>query len=116
MKCSSCARRAHAATIAASAPQGNGLNSALNPAAAPATIVLVHGLWMSGFQLKVLQHRLESHGDFRVVSYSYPSLSGGMSDHVRGLLEADDVDDYEYLDLCILNESQVLSPAERLRY
>ena len=38
------------------------------------------------------------------------------SDHVRGLLEADDVDDDEYLDLCILNESQVLSPAERLRY
>jgi len=63
------------------------LNSAPNPAAAPATIVLVHGLWMSGFQLKVLQHRLESQGDFRVVSYSYPSLSGGMSDHVRGLLE-----------------------------
>lgn len=42
---------------------------------------------MSGFQLKVLQHRLESSGDFRVVSYSYPSLAGGMSDHVRGLLE-----------------------------
>lgn len=63
---------------------GNGLNSASSPAA---TIVLVHGLWMSGFQLKVLQHRLESAGNFRVVSYSYPSLTGGMSDHVRGLLE-----------------------------
>ena len=53
----------------------------------PATIVLVHGLWMSGFQLKVLQHRLESAGNFRVVSYSYPTVSGGMTDHVRGLLE-----------------------------
>jgi pimeloyl-ACP methyl ester carboxylesterase len=63
---------------------GNGLNSASN---SPATIVLVHGLWMSGFQLKVLQHRLESAGNFRVVSYSYPTLSGGMTDHVRGLLE-----------------------------
>lgn len=63
------------------------MNSASNSAAPPATIVLVHGLWMSGFQLKVLQHRLESAGNFRVVSYSYPSLSGGMSDHVRGLLE-----------------------------
>jgi pimeloyl-ACP methyl ester carboxylesterase len=62
------------------------LNSASNTAAPPATIVLVHGLWMSGFQLKVLQHRLESGGDFRVVSYSYPSMSG-MGDHVRGLLE-----------------------------
>ena len=49
--------------------------------------MLVHGLWMSGFQLKVLQHRLESAGNFRVVPYSYPTVSGGMSDHVRGLLE-----------------------------
>lgn len=63
------------------------MNSASNSAAAPATIVLVHGLWMSGFQLKVLQHRLESGGDFHVVSYSYPTLTGGMSDHARGLLE-----------------------------
>jgi pimeloyl-ACP methyl ester carboxylesterase len=66
---------------------GNGLNSASNSTATPATIVLVHGLWMSGFQLKVLQHRLESAGNFRVVSYSYPTVSGGMTDHVRGLVE-----------------------------
>lgn len=65
----------------------NGLNSASHSAATPATIVLVHGLWMSGFQLKLLQRRLESSGNFRVVCYSYPTLSGGMSDHVRGLLE-----------------------------
>jgi hypothetical protein len=38
------------------------------------------------------------------------------SQYVRGLLEADDVDDDEYLDLCILHESQALSPAERARY
>jgi pimeloyl-ACP methyl ester carboxylesterase len=63
------------------------LNSASNSTAAPATIVLVHGLWMSGFQLKVLQHRLESAGNFRVVPYSYPTVSGGMADHARGLLE-----------------------------
>lgn len=62
----------------------NDLNSASIP---PATIVLVHGLWMSGFQLRILQHRLESSGGFRVVTYSYPSTSGGMSDHVRGLLD-----------------------------
>jgi pimeloyl-ACP methyl ester carboxylesterase len=42
---------------------------------------------MSGFQLKVLQHRLESAGNFRVVPYSYPTVSGGMVDHARGLLE-----------------------------
>jgi pimeloyl-ACP methyl ester carboxylesterase len=64
------------------------LNHASNPGTPPAaTIVLVHGLWMSGFQLKVLSHRLEAAGGFRVVSYSYPTISGGMSDHVRGLLD-----------------------------
>jgi pimeloyl-ACP methyl ester carboxylesterase len=56
-------------------------------AAEPATVVLVHGLWMSGFELRLLKHRLEADGRFRAVSYSYPSLSGGMSDHVRGLLD-----------------------------
>lgn len=52
----------------------------------PATIVLVHGLWMSGLQLKVLQHRLEGDGEFRAVAFSYPTVTGSMSDHVRGLL------------------------------
>lgn len=65
-------------------PEHNILSSASHP---PATIVLVHGLWMSGFQLRILQHRLESAGNFRVVPYSYPTVSGGMSDHVRGLVE-----------------------------
>lgn len=37
--------------------------------------------------MKLLQRRLESASNCRVVSYSYPSISGGMSDHVRGLLE-----------------------------
>jgi hypothetical protein len=37
--------------------------------------------------LKVLQHRLESAGNFRVVPYSYPTVSGGMADHAHGLLE-----------------------------
>ena len=58
-----------------------------NGAAEPATVVLVHGLWMSGLELRLLKHRLEANGRFRAVSYSYPTLSGGMSDHVRGLLE-----------------------------
>lgn len=52
----------------------------------PATIMLVHGLWMSGFELRVLKYRLEAAG-FRVVAYSYPTVSGSMSDHVRGLLD-----------------------------
>jgi alpha-beta hydrolase superfamily lysophospholipase len=56
-------------------------------AAAAETVVLVHGLWMSGFELRVLKHRLEADGGFHVASYSYASLSGSMSDHVRGLLD-----------------------------
>ena len=41
---------------------------------------------MSGFQLRVLKHRLEAAGRFRVVSFSYPSMNS-MSEHVRGLLD-----------------------------
>jgi len=60
--------------------------------AASSTVVLVHGLWMSGFELGVLKHRIESDaqpGDERMqaVAFSYPSLSGTMSDHVRALLD-----------------------------
>jgi pimeloyl-ACP methyl ester carboxylesterase len=50
-------------------------------------IVLVHGLWMSGFELGVLKHRVESSGEFRACAFSYPSLTGTMDDHVGGLSE-----------------------------
>ncbi len=50
-------------------------------------IVLVHGLWMSGMQLGVLKRRLETGGELRVAAFSYPSIAGSMSDHVRGLLD-----------------------------
>jgi pimeloyl-ACP methyl ester carboxylesterase len=50
-------------------------------------IVLVHGLWMSGFELGVLKHRLEASGEFRACAFSYPSLTGSMNDHVRSLVE-----------------------------
>lgn len=84
-----CAWSAHAATIAVTAFEGNGdLNNASRQRdTEPATIVLVHGLWMSGLQLKVLQHRLEADGDFRAVPFSYPTVSGTMSDHVSRLLD-----------------------------
>lgn len=52
-----------------------------------ALVILVHGLWMSGFELGVLKHRLDANGHFRGVAFSYPSLTGAMSDHVRGLLD-----------------------------
>jgi pimeloyl-ACP methyl ester carboxylesterase len=51
------------------------------------TVILVHGLWMSGFELGVLKHRIEADGHFRGAAFSYPSLTGSMSDHVRGLLD-----------------------------
>jgi pimeloyl-ACP methyl ester carboxylesterase len=50
-------------------------------------IVLVHGLWMSGFELGVLRSRLEASGRFRAVGFSYPSLRGSMADHVRSLID-----------------------------
>lgn len=50
------------------------------------TIILVHGLWMSGFQLGVLKRRLEADSKFRVVAFSYPSMTGSMSDHVSSLV------------------------------
>ncbi|HKE96557.1 MAG TPA: alpha/beta hydrolase [Povalibacter sp.] len=49
--------------------------------------LLVHGLWMSGFELGVLKHRLETEGRFRTAAFSYPSMTGSMADHVRSLVE-----------------------------
>lgn len=42
---------------------------------------------MGGFELGVLKHRLETSGPFRPIAFSYPSLAGTMSDHVRGLID-----------------------------
>lgn len=50
-------------------------------------VLLVHGLWMSGFELGVLKHRLETEGRFRTMAFSYPSVTGSMSDHVRSLID-----------------------------
>lgn len=49
-------------------------------------VILVHGLWMSGFQLSVIKRRLEADGQLRAVAFSYPTLTGSMSDHVASLL------------------------------
>lgn len=59
----------------------------INHDSAPATVILVHGLWMSGFELGVLKHRLESTGELRAIAFSYPSLAGSMSDHAQSLLQ-----------------------------
>lgn len=59
----------------------------INQSESPATVILVHGLWMSGFELGVLKHRLEATGELRALAFSYPSLSGCMGDHAESLLQ-----------------------------
>jgi pimeloyl-ACP methyl ester carboxylesterase len=49
--------------------------------------VLLHGLWMTGFELGVLRRRLEANSGMRVVTFSYPSMRGGLAEHVRRLSE-----------------------------
>jgi pimeloyl-ACP methyl ester carboxylesterase len=54
---------------------------------APTLTILVHGLWMSGLQLTVIKRRLEADGSLRALSFSYPTIIGSMSDHVRRLID-----------------------------
>ena len=78
-------------------------------------IVLVHGLWMSGFELGVLKHRLEASGRFRAAPFSYPSVRGSMADHVKSLIDfarAQDADELHFVGhslggLIVLNALQV---------
>lgn len=49
--------------------------------------VLLHGLWMNGFELGVLRRRLEASTGLRTVLFSYPSRRGGLAEHVRRLIE-----------------------------
>jgi pimeloyl-ACP methyl ester carboxylesterase len=37
------------------------------------TVLLVHGLWLHGLSMRLIQRRLEKHG-YRVCAYSYPSV------------------------------------------
>jgi pimeloyl-ACP methyl ester carboxylesterase len=57
---------------------------------------------MSGFELGVLKHRLESTGELRAIAFSYPSITGCMSDHAQSLLQfarahAQDVDQLHFV-------------------
>jgi len=53
----------------------------------PALAILVHGLWQSGLELFVMRRRLQADGSMRAVFFSYPTIVGSMSDHVRRLIE-----------------------------
>src|SRR5690606_21539585 len=69
----------------------------INQSPLPATVILVHGLWMVGFELGVLKQRLEAGGNMRAVAFSYPSTSGCMSDHAQSLLQFARAQDAECL-------------------
>jgi len=51
------------------------------------TIILVHGLWMTGIELSLLKHRLETDHGYNCVLFSYASVTGHMLDHVAKLRE-----------------------------
>jgi pimeloyl-ACP methyl ester carboxylesterase len=53
----------------------------------PALAILVHGLWMRGPALTVIKRRLEAGGAWRALLFSYPTIVGSMSDHVRRLID-----------------------------
>lgn len=48
------------------------------------SVVTVHGLWMHGASMRVLQRRLEPHG-FRVQPFSYPSVTGSLAANAAAL-------------------------------
>jgi len=49
-----------------------------------AMVVLLHGLWMPGLEMTLLQHRLERHG-LRCVRHSYPTFHGTVDDALEQL-------------------------------
>jgi len=59
----------------------------MSDASSASRIILVHGLWMSGLQLGVLGRRLQAATGYAVDRFSYPTVAGSMSDHVRRLID-----------------------------
>jgi pimeloyl-ACP methyl ester carboxylesterase len=53
----------------------------------PGLVILVHGLWQSGLELFVMRRRLQADGSLRALFFSYPTVVGTMSNHVRRLIE-----------------------------
>lgn len=51
------------------------------------TIILVHGLWMTGIEMTMLRHRLQTDHGFNCVQFSYHSVTGEIQDHVDRLRE-----------------------------
>lgn len=58
------------------------------PAALPEeTVVLVHGLWMTGLESGLLRNRLRDDYGFLTRQYSYHTVQVGLADNVRQLAE-----------------------------
>lgn len=48
------------------------------------TVVLVHGIWMTGLDMSLLRHRLEQCG-FKPVQFSYPTIRSNLQDNAARL-------------------------------
>jgi pimeloyl-ACP methyl ester carboxylesterase len=46
------------------------------------TVILVHGLWMTGVESGLIRHRLQSDHNFDARQFSYRTISDGLSDNV----------------------------------
>jgi pimeloyl-ACP methyl ester carboxylesterase len=55
-------------------------------ASSPEPVVLVHGLWMVGFELGVLRHRLQARHGFDVHVFPYSSMQGQAHDIAEELV------------------------------
>ena len=51
----------------------------------PETVILLHGLWMSGFVLGPMRHRLRDDHGLHVLTFSYPSVSATLAQTVARL-------------------------------
>ncbi len=63
------------------------LASAMVAAARGETVVLVHGLWMTGLESGLLRNRLNEDYGFETRQYSYHTVQVGLEDNIRLLAE-----------------------------
>jgi pimeloyl-ACP methyl ester carboxylesterase len=69
----------------------------------PETVVLVHGIWMTGLDMSLLRHRLKECG-FNTVQFSYPTIRCSLQDNaarlqrfVQNYLKQHDVDTIHFV-------------------
>lgn len=49
------------------------------------TVILIHGIWGQGIEMSLIKRRLEKEYDFRVLSFSYPSVRGTLDENAAKL-------------------------------